>query len=162
MPDQRRWCTASSIKIFNHGASLRRRRPMCDGILKVPDCCRMSTCRPQKSGTSQPPGGQRSLGGSAARLASVRVMKAKHVRHPPDLRRRDKCICAGCSVAAPRLRLCAGQCRPRHPGLVGLPRPSQHSAHGALYRADADPVQGLLAVGPAPPWPSACEQPRIS
>jgi hypothetical protein len=28
---------------------------------------------------------------------------------------------------------------------AGLPRPSQHSAHSALYRVVADAVQGLLA-----------------
>src|SRR5262249_61485594 len=48
--------------------------------------------------------------------------------------------------AAPRLRLCPGQCRPRHAGAAGLARAQEHSAHRALYRAGAESVQGLLAI----------------
>ena len=47
--------------------------------------------------------------------------------------------------AATRLRLCAGQQGTRHAGAAGLPRPQEHSAHGALHRAVADTVQGFLA-----------------
>jgi hypothetical protein len=38
-----------------------------------------------------------------------------------------------------------GECRPRLLRLAGLSRPPEHPAHGALYRAGAGPVQGLLA-----------------
>src|SRR5262245_6233110 len=38
------------------------------------------------------------------------------------------------------------QRRPRHTGATGLARPQEHSAHGALHRAVAASVQGLLAL----------------
>src|SRR5262249_53349412 len=47
---------------------------------------------------------------------------------------------------APRLRLRPGQRRPRHTGAAGLARPQEHPAHGALHRAVAASVQGLLAL----------------
>jgi hypothetical protein len=55
--------------------------------------------------------------------------------------------------AAPRLRLCLGQCRPRHAGAAGLARPQEHSAHGALYRVGARSFRGLLEdLTMAKPW----------
>ena len=48
--------------------------------------------------------------------------------------------------AQTRLRVCAGQQGARHKGATGLPWPPEHSAHGALYRAVADAVQGFLAL----------------
>ena len=39
-----------------------------------------------------------------------------------------------------------GQCRPRHAGAAGLARAQEHPAHGALHRAGAGSVQGLLAL----------------
>jgi integrase len=40
-----------------------------------------------------------------------------------------------------------GQRGPRHTGATGLARAQEHPAHGALYRAVAASVQGLLAIG---------------
>src|SRR5262249_50078697 len=48
--------------------------------------------------------------------------------------------------AAPRLRLCPSQCRPRYTGATGLARPQEHPAHGALHRVGSASVQGLLAL----------------
>jgi hypothetical protein len=48
--------------------------------------------------------------------------------------------------AAVRLRLCAGQCRPRHAGAASLSWSQEYSARGALHRAVAASVQGLLAL----------------
>ena len=56
------------------------------------------------------------------------------------------------SHATPRLWLCAGQQGPRYASVAGLPRPPQHPAHGALYRAVARPLQGFLAIGRRPDW----------
>ena len=42
--------------------------------------------------------------------------------------------------AAPRLRLRPGQQGPRYARPSGLPRPQEHSAHGALHRAGTDAV----------------------
>jgi hypothetical protein len=36
--------------------------------------------------------------------------------------------------------------RSAHPGAAGIPWPQEHPAHGALHRAVADAVQGLLAL----------------
>ena len=40
-----------------------------------------------------------------------------------------------------RLRVRIGKQRTRHQGAAGVPRASQHTAHGALYRAVADALQ---------------------
>ena len=48
--------------------------------------------------------------------------------------------------APPCLRLCLGQRRPRHARTPRLAGPPQHPAHGQVYRAVADTVQGLLAL----------------
>jgi hypothetical protein len=42
--------------------------------------------------------------------------------------------------------LCPGERGPRHTGATGLARAQEHSAHGALHRAVATSVQGLLAL----------------
>jgi hypothetical protein len=39
--------------------------------------------------------------------------------------------------AAPRLRLGAGQRRPRHQGAAGMARAHEHPAHCAIHRAGA-------------------------
>jgi Aspartyl/Asparaginyl beta-hydroxylase len=49
------------------------------------------------------------------------------------------------SKRAGRLRIRAGERRPRHQGNPGLARPSIDPAHRAIHRAGADAVQGLLA-----------------
>jgi hypothetical protein len=67
-----------------------------------------------------------------------------------DLSRRTPSIAlssASVSVPASRLRLRAGQCRARYAGYPGLAWAPVNPAYGALYRADADALQGLLAVG---------------
>jgi hypothetical protein len=48
--------------------------------------------------------------------------------------------------AQARVRLRAGQQRPRHAGPASLPRPPKYPAHGAIHRVVAGQVQGLLAV----------------
>ena len=48
--------------------------------------------------------------------------------------------------AATWLRLCPGERGPRHTGATGVARPQEHSTHGALHRAVAASVQGLLAL----------------
>src|SRR5262245_5443237 len=48
--------------------------------------------------------------------------------------------------AASWLRLCSSQRRPRHTGAAGLAGAQEHPAHGALHRAVAASVQGLLAL----------------
>ena len=48
--------------------------------------------------------------------------------------------------AAPRLRLCAGECGPRHARNSGLAWASLNSAYRALHRANADAVQRFLAL----------------
>src|SRR5262249_23636725 len=48
--------------------------------------------------------------------------------------------------AATWLRLCPGERGPRHTGATGLARAQEHPAHGALHRAVAASVQGLLAL----------------
>jgi hypothetical protein len=50
------------------------------------------------------------------------------------------------AYAAPWLRLCACQCRPRYAGAASVAWPSQHSAHGPLHRTCAGSVQGFLAI----------------
>jgi hypothetical protein len=42
--------------------------------------------------------------------------------------------------AAPRLRLCPSQCRPRYAQIAGLPRAQEHPAYGALHRTGAGSV----------------------
>ena len=76
--------------------------------------------------------------------------------------------------AEARLRLRAGQQGARHARAASLPRPPQHSAHGALHRAVADAVQGFLArlrslsmrtLAPssnwASTWPCSIYGPRV-
>ena len=46
--------------------------------------------------------------------------------------------------AAPWLRLQARQRRRRHPRAAALPRPPQHHAHGAIYRATLRPLRWVL------------------
>ena len=48
--------------------------------------------------------------------------------------------------AAAWLRLCPSQRRPRHTGTASLAGAQEHSTHGALHRAVAASVQGLLAL----------------
>src|SRR5262249_11119946 len=48
--------------------------------------------------------------------------------------------------AAAWLRLRPGERRPRPAGATGLARAQEHPAHGALRRAVAASVQGLLAL----------------
>src|SRR5262249_37026427 len=48
--------------------------------------------------------------------------------------------------AAPRLRLRPGERRPRHTGAASLAGAQEYSTHGALHRAVAASVQGLLAL----------------
>jgi hypothetical protein len=45
-----------------------------------------------------------------------------------------------------RLRLCPGQCRPRHAADPGLARPSSNPAHRALYGVKPDAIQGRGAL----------------
>jgi integrase len=52
---------------------------------------------------------------------------------------------AGAEARLVRLRLRAGEQRARYAGSAGVPRPSQHSAHGSIYRVVADAVQEFLA-----------------
>jgi site-specific recombinase XerD len=46
--------------------------------------------------------------------------------------------------AAARVRLQARQRRRRYPSTAELPRTQEHPAHGALHRASAGPLQGIL------------------
>src|SRR5262249_52381028 len=46
--------------------------------------------------------------------------------------------------AEARLRLQARKRRPRYARPAGIPRASEHPAHGALHRAGTDPVQGMV------------------
>jgi hypothetical protein len=48
--------------------------------------------------------------------------------------------------AAPRLRLCPSQRRPRHTGATGLARAQEHPTHRSVHRAGPGSVQGLLAL----------------
>ena len=59
--------------------------------------------------------------------------------------RGQACLQGAPAHAQARLRLRAGQQGARHAGAAGVPRPPQHSAHGAVHRAIANAVQGLLA-----------------
>ena len=61
-------------------------------------------------------------------------------------RRRGQARVPGPSAhAAARLRVSPGQPGRRYSQPAGLPRAQEHSAHGALHRAFADPVQRVLA-----------------
>jgi integrase len=50
------------------------------------------------------------------------------------------------AYASARLRLRAGQQRARHAGASGISRSPEYPAHGALHRAGAGSVQGLLEI----------------
>jgi hypothetical protein len=69
----------------------------------------------------------------------------------PDRRAGENAVCSPPSHVEARLRLRAGQCRPRHQGTAGVARPQKHPAHGALHRAGPEQVQELLAIGDL--WP---------
>jgi hypothetical protein len=105
-----------------------------------------------------------SLGGIARSTPSAARVWAITVCVPVRARRSDDAQKLPCPVrphwclgqdalphppahVAPRLRLCAGQCRPRHQGAAGMARAQEHSAHRALHRAGAGQVQELLAIG---------------
>jgi hypothetical protein len=59
---------------------------------------------------------------------------------------RQDAVPSASAHAATRVRLCLGQCWPRHTRIAGVSRSQEHSAHGALHRACAASVQGLLAL----------------
>jgi hypothetical protein len=63
----------------------------------------------------------------------------------PDRRAGQNAVPSPPSHVEARLRLRAGQCRPRHQGAAGVARAQKHSAHGALHRAGTGQVQKLLA-----------------
>jgi integrase len=75
---------------------------------------------------------------------SVHPIRGDEIR---ALRRGQNAVPGPPSHVKARLRLCAGQCRPRHEGAAGVARPQKHPAHGALHRAGAGQVQELLAIG---------------
>jgi integrase len=62
--------------------------------------------------------------------------------------------------AQARLRLCAGEQKPRHQCVVGLPWTPQHPAYSALYGAVADMVQKFLARVSVATLHSASAMPR--
>jgi integrase len=63
----------------------------------------------------------------------------------PDRRASQDALSCPSAYAAPRVRLCPGQSRPRYAGAPGLAWAQEHPAHRSVYRASAGPVQELLA-----------------
>ena len=47
---------------------------------------------------------------------------------------------------APRLRICLGQCRSRHPSAASLARTQEHPAHGQVHRAEFGNSSGSSAI----------------
>ncbi len=63
----------------------------------------------------------------------------------PDRRAGENAVPSPPSHVEARLRLRAGQCRPRHQGAAGLARPQEHPAHRPIHRAFTRQVPRLLA-----------------
>ena len=96
------------------------------------------------------------VGCNGSRIPSRRSCSTASAAHPSvqpalpgcwsALRRLPGLASSSSAHAAARLWLRLGQQRPRYQGAASLPRPSQHPAHGAIYRVVAGQVQGLLAL----------------
>src|SRR5262245_28500036 len=77
-----------------------------------------------------------------ARLADDREQLPE--AHQPSLRGYRAQNQSTPAHAEARLRLQARKRRPRYARPAGIPRASEHPAHGALHRAGTDPVQGMV------------------